>query len=126
VAQGYILVQVSLAVQSLPLENARVEIYAHDGDERNLISSSLTDPEGKTVRFTVEAPDISYSETPDNGVVPFSLFDIFITSNGFYSVAVRDMQVFAERTSIQYVNMIPLPEGVTEGEKIIVIKPQNL
>ncbi len=125
-AKGYILVQVSVALQSLPLENARVEIYAHNGEERELISSVLTDPEGKTQRFEVDAPDISFSETPDNGTVPYSLFDIFITYDGFYSVAVRDMQVFAERTSVQYVNMIPLPEGVSEGENIIVVNPQNL
>lgn len=124
--KGYILVQVSVALESLPLENARVEIYAHRGEERELISTSLTDPEGKTQRLEVDAPDIVFSETPDNGTVPYSLFDIFITSEGFYSVAVRDMQVFPQRTSVQYVNMIPLPEGVNEGENIIVVKPQNL
>ena len=125
-AKGYLVVQVSLASQSLPLAGAEVKIYQKVDGNANLIKTSLTDPEGKTEKLQVDTPELINSETPDNGLPVFSVFDILITAKGFYSVAVKDAQVFPERTSLQYVNMIPLPEGVREGEKIIVVTPQNL
>ena len=122
--KGYLIVQTSIAKGSLPLGNAEVSIY-NTGETESLFKA-FTDPEGKTEKITLPTPDKQESETPNNGEKPFGAFDIFVEKEGFYSVFVQSAQVFAEQTSIQYVNMIPLPEGVKEGENIIVVLPQNL
>ena len=121
---GYLIVQTALAQGSLPLANADVSIY--NGGEEERLFSLTTDPEGKTQKITLSAPDIKESESPNNGAKPFGAYDIYVEKEGFYSVFVKDAQIFSGQTSIQYVNMIPLPEGVSEGENVIVVLPQNL
>jgi hypothetical protein len=122
--KGYLIVQTSIAKGSLPLEGARVLVY--NAGEKESLFDVATGLEGKTEKITLSAPDKQESETPNNGQIPFGAYDIYVEKDRFYSVFVQNAQIFAEQTSIQYVNMIPLPEGVSEGENTIIVVPQNL
>lgn len=112
-----------MAGQSLPLPGVKIEIY--DAGTNTLIGTYLTNPEGKTVEITADVPDMDLSLTPEMEI-PFGKFNILATSKGFYSVTVKDAQIFSDRTSLQYINMIPLPQGVGDGENIFVVPNQNL
>lgn len=123
-ADGKILVQTSMAGRSLPLPGVKIEIY--DGKDNSLKGTYLTNPEGKTVLIDVTVPEKEESLNPENSGEIFGVYNILATSKGFYSVAVKEVQVFAGQSSILYVNMVPLPQGVNDGENIFVVPPQNL
>ena len=79
----------------------------------------------------VDTPDKSESLTPlaNGSPNPFASVNIFVEADGFRSVLVHDAQVFAENTTVQNVEMVPLAEpAIRESDKTIdvFVTPQLL
>ncbi|MDE7225852.1 MAG: carboxypeptidase regulatory-like domain-containing protein, partial [Ruminococcus sp.] len=90
-----------------PIEGAAVVVSAAVDGQRIIIASGETDISGTTIRFSVPAPNERYSQIPDSGIRPYSLFDITVTARGYNDSRNTDVYVFPDITSIQNVNLIP-------------------
>ncbi len=125
--KGFLGVSTFAAGRILPISDAFVYVSQNDNGKEELLYSLLTDENGNTTVVSLEAPDIRLSESPGNAR-PFSLYNVRVLKDGFYSTLIKDVQVFADRITIQNVDMVPLPEN-TEGidtTNTFVVLPQNL
>lgn len=127
--KGYVTVRTFTRDQISPVAGASVYVVSNgENGEKNIDRLLITDENGKTKTVEVDAPDIELTENPEYEGQPYTLIDIYVYRDAFYTVKVEDVQVFADRVTVQNVEMIPLPENFTEVDdvNIFVVKPQNL
>lgn len=88
----------------------------------------LTDRSGKIEPIAVPVPDLSESQTPDPAELPFTRVNLFARLKDYIQIENEDLQVFANTTTNQNLEMIPLSELPDSwGEKEIFFTPvQNL
>ena len=118
-SKGFILVNVRTGDDSEPVANASVKVTAIVGGERMILASGVTDESGAAPRFEVAVPDISFSQSPDSSVRPYSLYDISVTASGFFNSRSVDVPVFAGITSVQTFSMIPVPLYMKANEETV-------
>lgn len=104
---GYIIVNVRAGRDAYPIEGAAVVISAAVDGQRLIVAAGETDISGTTLRFSVPAPNESYSQIPDSRIRPYNLFDITVTAIGYEDSRNTDIYVFPDITSIQNINLIP-------------------
>ncbi len=127
--KGYVTVRAFTREQISPVSGASVYIVTNgENGEKNIERLLITDENGKTPVIEIDAPDIELTETPDYTGTPYTLIDIFVYRDAFYTIKVEDVQVFADRVTVQNIEMIPLPENFNEVDdvNVFVVKPQNL
>lgn len=118
---GYLIVRVSTARGAIPLENATVNVRAAalpDGAKREegargegeLVAALRTDRDGLAPRLALPAPPRAMSQSPGNGR-PYALYDIDAALAGYASNYYQNVPIFDTVTSLQTVELIPLPEG---------------
>lgn len=125
--KGFLGVSTFAAGRILPVSGAQVFISQSDGEREELLYSLITDENGNSQVVSLSAPDMELSESPGNDK-PFALYNIRVLKEGFFRTIIKDVQVFANRITIQNVDMVPLPES-TDGISItntFVVMPQNL
>ncbi len=127
--KGTFAAQISAANMTVPIEGASVTVTEADTQIPQLISFLETDINGKTVPISLDTPDISLSETPGNPK-PFAVINVQVDMPLYYSVLIRNVQVFAGIESLQQVEMIPVAEhaGFEEQYRVITydVAPQDL
>ena len=117
-ANGYIIVRVSTAGGTIPLENAMVTIYNATDLESGIVAVRYTNQSGKTDKIPLNAPPRSLSESPDNGGVrPYSVYNVEVTSEGYYDSFNLEVPIFDGVTSILPVSLIPL-SGYNSNEVV--------
>ena len=124
--KGYLIVNVTAAGVRLPVQNARVSIFLHEyrpsgnyGDRvRTDIETSedfderqMTDSSGRTRAIAVDTPDKELSYIEEGGAVPFSICDVLVEKDGFFSSAFFGVQIFPTRESILSVSLTPFDES---------------
>jgi hypothetical protein len=102
---GFIIVSVRTARGAIPIEGAMVTIT----DKTEVISVEFTNSSGMTPRLMVKAPPRALSQVPGSDH-PYATYTIRTDKVGYHSVSNIDMIVYAGITSIQPVELIPLPE----------------
>lgn len=107
---GSLRIEVSSGYGANPIEDALVVITSKNADgTRSILSSMLTNSSGETKTAKILSPPASLSENRDNKLPVSSFVDISISRKGYYKVENYNVPVFTGITSIQPVNMIPLP-----------------
>lgn len=104
---GYLRVQVSVAQQAYPVQNAHVEISKTFSGDKYVFFASQTDASGIVSRVTLPAPDRDLSSAP-SALQPYATYDIFVSHPNFTDVYVPNCIVFATIETIQQVRMVPL------------------
>lgn len=124
-AKGFFVAQVVTSRGAIPVEGASVSILP--GGKSELIAFRVTDGDGKTSPVTLEAPPQDLANSPSDAT-PFAAYDLRIEHPLYVSLFVRDAQVFAGRTSLQEVEMIPLSKYVAPDSRstTITVPPQEL
>lgn len=115
-SSGFIVVNVRTGHEASPIVGASVIVSAISDGKRMFIAAGQTDISGSVIDLAAPAPDKIYSQSPDTGVRPYSLFDISVRANGFFNARSVDVPVFSGVTSIQNFSMIPLPLGAESGD----------
>ena len=116
---GFLQVAVKTANGALPVQNANVSIYSYSNGEENgnILYSLTTDTDGKTGKVALDAKSKSLSMTPiENGVIPFTTYNIKVNAEGFYENSYINAPVFEGITSIQPVELIPVLENSGTGD----------
>ena len=114
-ATGYIQVRAYTSSAQYPLRDVAITITATDG---TAIGMALTDRNGLIRPIAIPVPALSESQTPDP---PAHL-------RGYERVESENLQVFANTTTVQNLEMIPLSELPASWNQTVIFDtpPQNL
>ena len=124
-AVGYIQVRAYTSTAQFPLQNVAVTITASDG---TAIAMRLTNRNGQVDPIEIPVPDKSESQSPDPGETPFTAVNLYARLKGYEQVESENLQVFADTTTIQNLEMIPLAELPQNWDQTMIFDtpPQNL
>ena len=106
-ATGYITVHTYTSYALLPLKDVAVSVTATDG---TAIAMRLTDRNGLIKPIEIPVPERSASLTPDSGETPFAVVNLYARLKGYEQIEIENLQVFADTTTNQNLEMIPLSE----------------
>ena len=118
-ASGKLLAQVT-AVRSLyPVPNAKVTIFKGDLENMQIIDSDFTDQSGRTKHFVLPTPQKALSLNEQNTVIPYSVYNMMIESDGYISNIHLNVPVFSGVTSLQRSNLtLTETAGANKGPQI--------
>ena len=124
-ATGYIQVHAYTSNAQLPLQDVAVTVTSADG---TAIAMRLTDRNGRITPIEVPVPDKEESLSPDPGEQPFTSVNLYARLRGYEQVEAENLQVFADTTTNQNLEMIPLSELPDQWDQTVVYDtpPQNL
>ena len=124
-ATGYIALRAYTSTAQFPLQNVAVTVTAEDG---TAIAMRLTDRNGLIQPIEVPVPDKSESLSPDPGERPFAIVNLYAHHKGYEQVESENLQVFADITTYQNLEMIPLAELPEQWDQNVIYftPPQNL
>lgn len=122
---GYIQVSAYVSRAQIPLKDVAITVTALDG---TAIAMRLTDRSGKIVPIEIPVPDLSESQSPNPGELPFARVNLYARLEGYAQIENEDLQVFPNITTNQNLEMIPLSEFPESwGEREVFFTPvQNL
>ena len=122
-----LIVQVFTARQALPISGARVTVSRAVGTQGELegMFVHITDENGKTSAISLPTPPKYLTEAPGN-IRPYSEYVVVVKKDGYYDNVVRGIQMFDSITTVEPVNMIPLPMGQSGGEEEFDISDYEL
>ena len=124
-SKGYIQVRAYTIYAQIPLQNVAITVTAEDG---TAIAMRLTDRNGRITPVEIPVPDLSASQTPDTGQIPYTNVQIVARLRGFEQIRVDRVQVFADTVTDQNLELIPLSElpGAWDQSEDFDTPPQNL
>lgn len=122
---GYIQVRAYTSTAQFPLKDVAITITATDG---TALAMRLTDRNGRVEPIEIPVPDKSESQSPDPGETPFTSVNLYARLKGYEQVESENLQVFADTTTIQNLEMIPLAELPQSWDQTVIFNtpPQNL
>ena len=107
-AIGYVNVHAYESNAQIPLKNVAIAITDEQGDALSLRLTNRNGMLDKSIEINV--PDLSDSQTPNSSQRPYAVVNIHARKEYFEQIVVRNVQVFANTTTQQELEMIPLPE----------------
>ncbi len=125
-ATGYIQVRAFTSNAQIPLKDVAVTITDVNG---SAIAMRLTNRNGlldAPVEITV--PDLSASQSPNTGVIPFAIVNLYARLENYEEINIENLQIFANTVTEQNLELIPLselPKSWNKSETFIT-PPQNL
>ncbi len=60
--------------------------------------------------ISIEVPDRSASQSPNTGVIPFTVINLYARLENYEEIISDHVQIFADTTTDQNLQMIPLSE----------------
>ena len=124
-ATGYITLRAYTSTAQFPLQNVAVTVTSSDG---TAIAMRLTDRNGLIQPIEIPVPEKSESLTPDPPERPFAIVNLYARKKGYEQVESENLQVFADTTTNQNLEMIPLAELPEQWDQNVIYftPPQNL
>lgn len=122
---GYIQVRAFTSTAQFPLQNVAITVTAIDG---TAIAMRLTDRSGRITPIPIPVPDLNESQSPDPPERPYAVVNLYAHKHGYAQIEAENLQIFANTTTLQNLEMIPLaelPENWDQTE-IFDTPPQNL
>jgi hypothetical protein len=104
---GVMTVRAYTAGGALPIPDATVRIFGAEEENKDVVFSLVTDEDGLTKSVTLPTPDISVSLDQNANVPAYSLYNVEIFKEGYYSKRLYNVPVFPETNSEQLISMIP-------------------
>lgn len=108
-AVGYIRVRVTNSGGNFPVEGASVTITDYNRENGEILYALRTDSSGLTRTVAVPALPASESQTP-GGITPYTLYNIRVTKDNYYSAESIGVPVFEGIVSLQPFRLQPLSE----------------
>ena len=125
-AKGYIQVRAYESYAQIPLKDVAVSItQAGSG----AVALRLTNRNGMLdAPIEVTVPDLSESQSPNTGAIPFAVVNLYARLENYEAIEIENLQIFANTTTVQDLEMIPLSELPDRWNKLEIFNtpPQNL
>ena len=106
-SEGYLRIRASSASGAFPVEGVSVRVKGSEENNVGIDYSYYTDKNGLTGLISLPAPSINYSLSPSASEKPYSNYTIEIFKDGYYPKKLIDAAIFAERTAILPVDLVP-------------------
>lgn len=114
-ATGYIQVRAYASFAQIPLKDVAVTVTDTDG---GAIAMRLTNRSGLLdTPIAISVPDISAGQSPNTGVIPFSVVNLYARHENYEEIFIRDLQIFPDTTTTQNLELIPLAEFPDQWNK---------
>lgn len=105
---GYIQVHAYTSNAQIPLQDVAISITDSNG---SAIALRLTNRSGQLdAPIAITVPDLSASQTPDTGIIPFAVVNLLAKQTNYEEIEVNNIQIFADTVTTQNLEMIPLSE----------------
>lgn len=125
-AKGYIQVRAYESNAIIPLQDVSIAITDAGG---SAIALRLTNRNGTLdVPVAVDVPEVVYSQSPNTGVIPYAVVNLYARLENYEQIEIENLQIFANTVTIQNLEMIPLseyPDSYLKSE-VFPTPPQNL
>lgn len=118
--EGYLRVAALTGDGAFPVPDAHVTITVRRSDGEHLAYLLITDESGETPTVSLPAPDAALSQSPENKD-PFTTAEIRIFAEGYFRARLQNVPIFAGITSVQTVQMIPLPALMHEDQETLTM-----
>ena len=124
-ATGFIQLRAYTSTAQFPLQDVAITVTAPDG---TAIAMRLTDRNGRITPIEIPVPDREESLQPDPAERPFATVNLYARKQGYEQVESENLQVFADTTTYQNLEMIPLAELPASWDQTVIFNtpPQNL
>lgn len=122
---GYVTVRAYASDARIPLKDVAVAIVDPEGEP---IALRLTDRSGSIAPVPIPVPDLSASQRPDTGIIPFATVNIYARLRNYEQIEAEQVQIFADTVTSQDLQLIPLSELPESWSKTEIFRtpPQNL
>ena len=122
---GYLRLRAYESYAQIPLQGVAITVTATDG---TAIAMGLTDRSGQWGPVAIPVPQLSAGLTPNTGVIPFTNVNLYARLKGYEQIEIENLQVFADTTTNQNLEMVPLSELPGRWDQIAIFDtpPQNL
>lgn len=110
--KGFLKIKVTTG-NAYPLENALVIVTRFVNENEEIVNILQTDESGETPVIELDAPLKNGKEISDKN--PYLYYNIMTSADGYYQVQNRNVALFSGITSIQPVNLVPLPAYTDEN-----------
>ena len=125
-AVGYLQVHTYISYAQIPVSDSAITITDKSGAA---IAMRLTNKSGLLDEpVEIPVPDLSASQSPSTGIIPYSVINLYARKTGFEEIIVNDVQIFANTITLQNLELIPLselPQSWNKSERFETAK-QNL
>jgi len=128
---GYMIIRTSTALGAIPVIGAIINISGAEKENSDIIISMRSNSNGTTEKIPLPAP-LKQSSSYPSKILPYSIYNLEVLADGFYSKNYVNIPIFDGITSYQAVELIPLsanqytdnynPKAHTVNESF----PQNL
>ena len=107
-AIGYIQVHAYTSNAQIPLKDVAISVTDTDGAA---IALRLTNRSGQLdAPIAITVPDLSASQTPNTGVTPFTVVNLYAKLENYEEIEAKNIQVFPDIVTDQNLELIPLSE----------------
>ena len=107
-SKGYLQVNAYTSNARIPLKDTAISVTDLNG---SAIALRLTNRSGQLdspIEITV--PDLSASQTPNTGIIPFTIVNLYAKLENYEEIEANNVQVFADTVTMQDFALIPLSE----------------
>lgn len=125
-AKGYIQVHAYTSYAQIPLKDVAVSVTDVSGAA---IALRLTNRSGfLDSPIEIEVPDLSSGQTPNTGVIPYAVLNLYGRIANYEAIEIENLQIFPGVTTLQNLEFIPLSELPDNWNKLEIFNtpPQNL
>ena len=112
---GTLSVRAFTAGGSLPVSGAAVRIFGAEDENRDVAYLLLTDEDGVTEHIVLPTPPRDLSSDPDSPATPFSIYNIEVEKDGYFTKKIYNVPVFEGVNSEQPIAMIPISDNLPLG-----------
>lgn len=107
-AIGYIQVNAYTSDAQIPLKDVAVTVTDTSGAG---IAMRLTNRSGQLdAPIAITVPDFSASQSPNTGVIPFAVVNLYARLEDYEQIEIENLQIFADTVTDQNLELIPLAE----------------
>lgn len=108
-----------------PVEGALVSVWTGDINHQNVIKTLKTDQSGRTEAFVLPAPAADLSLNQSNTLLPYALYNMTVSAEGFVDSVHLNIPVFSGVTSLQTSDLTLLDTASPNTEAEIYDEAQN-
>ena len=105
--KGRLSANVTSVANIYPVMGAKVTVFTGSPDSMTVLDSAVTDESGKTRDFLLDAPPKSLSMTSGAPALPYTLYNLLISADGFLDNIHLNIPVFSGIASVQRSDMLP-------------------
>ena len=105
--KGRLSANVTSVANIYPVRGARVTVFTGSPDSMTVLDSAVTDESGKTRVFLLDAPPKSLSMSSGAPALPYTLYNLRVSADGFLDNIHLNIPVFSGITSVQRSDMLP-------------------